>query len=175
MNPSINDSPNMWVKFEADGRGIEYKDISYSTLARYFGGRPLDPPAPPDPDPVPDPSPPGPNPMPPLPFPPDDFWLDLYEIIISIIRRDCLRRGEQREGIKQRIRFPDRRLKWRLESSIRRRSNIRPRQWRREGHAAKMDEYYRWAREAPEQYLSQMVAEAEQDEADDKDGSELIA
>lgn len=78
MNPSINQSRNAWVEFDSSGR-ITYQDVSYPTLARFFGGRPLDPvPAPPPPPPPPSPPPPPvPSPVP---------WRDVLEILIQVLQ-----------------------------------------------------------------------------------------
>lgn len=58
MNPSILGTKPAWVEFDASGN-ITYQDVSYSTLVRYFGGKPIDvippPPPPPPPDPDTDP------------------------------------------------------------------------------------------------------------------------
>ena len=48
MNPSILSVKPAWIERDASGR-VTYQDNSYPTLKKYFGGDPLDPPAPPGP------------------------------------------------------------------------------------------------------------------------------
>lgn len=56
MNPSILDTRPDWVVFGSNG-SIEYQDVSYPTLVRFFGGKPIPGPSPPSPPDPPSPSP----------------------------------------------------------------------------------------------------------------------
>ncbi len=146
MAPSINDSPNKWVERDSTGR-ITYRDNSYYTLSKFFGGQPVDPPKPPAPDPPP--KPPPEDPM--------DF-IALLTLVLDLLE-NCNRDGRSREYMREQLRNPGRFARMRMERGVRREHGLNRRAWRRE-RAEIMEPLYTEAREATDAELDDLIDEA---------------
>jgi hypothetical protein len=116
MAPTINSSPNHWVTFDSAGKP-DYQDVSYRTLAKFFGGFPI-----------------GEPPTPPPPEPPMKF----LDFLIELIARS-FESGQDADRIRERIKEP-RAIDWlRVERGARIDSGLSRRDWRKV-RAEKMQE-----------------------------------